>query len=322
MKKALLLSLLLLTLAGCGGGFRPDLRPQEPPEEPPPPITLAPLNYLVWYDLLTPANLDRSARTANTIMLRERNDEYLGFLNAGYRYAVVGCYGPEKAAKAARIVGAAKAAGMEVPYLLFLDEPALGGLSPAQVNSTYDLYRSALDSAGHRETKIAPMLSLSGQGPQAWDRWGLPKMDFIAHDSWYSGASNQIHLVRHRLIRFLEYCDSQGLGDREIFHTLKVFSAKKPGLDLEDLNPEWVLRQLRAAAGSGESGFVWLHPHTKKLAWVRCPPLPEKYLERTRAIAFYKMDGLTSDAEYVGTNTPWLIPALEDWARPRGLTLR
>lgn len=321
--RALFLAFLLLSLAGCWpGSYRAGLLRDEPPGEPLPPALAAPVKYLVWYDLLTPANLDRSARTANTIMLREREDEYLRFLNAGYRYAVVGCYGPEKATKAARIVGAAKAAGMEVPYLLFLDEPALGGLSLAQVNSAYDLYRSALDSAGHRETKIAPVLSLAGQGEFSWQRWGLPKMDFIAHDSWYSGASNQIHLVRHRLIRFLEMGDSQGLGDKEILHVIKVFSAKKPGLDLADLDPEWVLRQLRAATGSGRSEYVWLHPRTGKLSWVRCEPLPEPYLRRTRAVAFYKMDGIASDAQYVGANTPWLIQALEDWARPRGLTLR
>ena len=75
-------------------------------------------------------------------------------------------------------------------------------------------------------------------------------------------------------------------GPKPIIHVLKAWSKVPP--DLQRINPEWVLRQLRCVTGSGSSRFSWKHPKTGDVADVRVEPLPEKY--RPLAVLLYKMD--------------------------------
>ena len=130
---------LILLLASCAGA--PGTLPPAP--GPSPPLAAeAPVKHLFWYDLLNNSNLPAAARSTNTIMLRERLNEYALFLGAGFRYGIIGCYDRDGLPKAASLVSAAKAAGIQVKYLLFTDEPDLGSKTVAQVNALYDTYRS------------------------------------------------------------------------------------------------------------------------------------------------------------------------------------
>lgn len=224
------------------------------------------------------------------------------------------------------MVTAAKAAGIQVKYLLFTDEPDLGSKTVAQVNALYDAYRAALNAAGHQDVLIAPTFSLYGQAGTQWqweNYFSQPiKTDFICTDSWYTGASNQIHLVRDRFLRFVALFDQVNNSRLPLVHVLKAYSKKTPGLDLEHLSGEWIRRQLVATTGAdlGQVVYDWRHPVTGELTTVRLQPLPAELLARTVAIGLYKMDGRTSDADQFGANCPECIETVRAYAQPRGLT--
>ena len=289
----------------------------------------APLESLFWYDPCggtCAEHLQAVKRTSNMIMLRERLDEYRQLLGAGFKKAIVGCYGHEGWPKAARIVSEIKAAGLEVPYLLFADEPDLDeAVDMAWVEDLYRRYRTVLDQAGHSEVKLAPTWSLAGSGVRHWRvlfEWEfVPTFDFIATTGWYSADSSMIHLVRHRMLEFLEFLDGRGLDKLEIVPLLKVFSKQGEKQDWEDIYPEWVMRQLRCVTGSGTSQYSWTNPNTGDVALVTVEPMPEKYLARTKAVGFYKMDSRANlDTDKAGGNSPEIIDSLEGFARERGLT--
>ena len=136
---------LTLLLASCAGA--PGTLPPTPGPTPPLPAE-APVMHLFWYDLLNNSNLPAEARSSNMIMLRERLNEYAQFLGSGFRYGIIGCYDRDGLPRAASIVAAAKAAGIEVKYLLFTGEPDLGSKTVTQVNALCDTYRAALNKAG------------------------------------------------------------------------------------------------------------------------------------------------------------------------------
>ncbi len=295
------------------------------------PAQEAPLEGLFWYDPcggICTEHLEALKRTSNMIMLREREDEYRQFLHAGFKKGIVGCYGHEGWPKAARIVSEIKEAGMEVPYLLFSDEPDLDeNLSMAQVDDLYRRFRTVLDEAGHTEVKLAPTWSLAGTGPRHWQvlfEWEFaPRFDFIATTGWYSADSTMIHLVKDRMEKFLGFLDGRGLDKLEIMPLLKAFSKKGDKQDLEDIYPEWVMRQLRCVSGSGNSEFDWINPNTGDMARVKVEPMAGKYLERTRTVGFYKMDSRTNeDTSKAGGNSPEIIDALAEFAAERGLDYR
>ena len=288
----------------------------------------APLQALFWYDPCggtCSEHLEALKQTSNLIMMREREDEYRLLLHTGYKRAIVGCYGHEGWPKAARVVSEIKAAGMEVPYLLFLDEPDLDeNLSMAEVDDLYRRYRTVLDEAGHTEVKLAPTWSLAGTGARQWQvlfEWEfVPRFDFIATTGWYSADSSMIHLVKHRMVQFLSFLDGRGLDQMEIMPLLKAFSKQGEKQDWEDIYPEWVLRQLRAVSGSGVSQYDWTNPNTGDVARVTVEPLDQKYLQRTKAVGFYKMDSRPNeDTDKAGGNSPEIIDTLAGFARERGL---
>lgn len=321
---SLILVGLIILLTSCAGG--PGVVPPTPGPDPPPVAAEAPVKFIFWYDLLNNSNLPAAARSTNTIMLRERLNEYALFLGSGFRYGIIGCYDRDGLSKAASIVAAAKAAGIQVKYLLFTDEPDLGSKTVDQVNALYDAYRALLDAAGHQDVLIAPTFSLYGQPGTQWqweNYFDQPiKTDFICTDSWYTGASNQIHLVRDRFIRFVAQFDRVNNSRLPLVHILKAYSKKTPGLDLEHLSGEWIRRQLVVTTGAdlGPVAYDWRNPVTGQLTTVRLQPLPAELLDRTKAIGLYKMDGRTSDADRFGANCPECIETVRAYAHPRGLT--
>ena len=316
---------LIVLLTSCAGG--PGGIPPAPGPDPPPVSAEAPVAHLFWYDLLNNSNLPAAARSTNTIMLRERLNEYAQFLGSGFKYGIVGCYDRDGLPKAASLVSAAKAAGIQIKYLLFTDEPDLGSKTVAQVNALYDAFRAVLDRAGHQDVLIAPTFSLYGQPGTKWqweNYFSQPiKTDFICTDSWYTGASNQIHLVRDRFISFVAKFDRVNGSRLPLVHILKAYSKKTPGLDLEHLSGEWISRQLRVTTGAdlGPVAYDWRHPVNGRLTTVKVRPLPADLLARTVAIGLYKMDGRTSDADRFGANCLDCIDAVESYAKPRGLAL-
>ena len=294
----------------------------------PAPAQEAPLEGLFWYDPcggVCTEHLEALKRTSNLIMLREREDEYRQFLHAGFKKAIVGCYGHEGWPKAARIVSEIKEAGLEVPYLLFSDEPDLDeNLSMAEVDDLYRRFRTVLDEAGHTEVKLAPTWSLAGTGPRQWQvlfEWEfVPRFDFIATTGWYSADSTMIHLVKDRMENFLAFLDGRGHGRMEIMPLLKAFSKQGDKQDWEDIYPEWVMRQLRCVGGSGNSVYDWINPNTGDVATVTVEPMAQEYLERTKTVGFYKMDSRPNeDTEKAGGNSPEIIEALAGFAAKRGL---
>jgi|GEM_PF-3458273 len=318
-----LVGLVVLLTACAGRNHRPAPAPSPGPA--PPVSAEAPADQVFWYDLLNASNLPAAARSSNTVMLRERLNEYGQLLGSGFRQGIVGCYDRDGLPRAASIVTAAKAAGIAVKYLLFSDEPDLGSKTPAQVNALYDAYRAALDAAGHRDVLIAPTFSLYGQAGTAW-QWetyfSQPiKADFICTDSWYTGAANQIHLVRDRFIRFAALFDRVNNSRLPLVHILKAYSRNTPGLDLEDISGEWIRRQLVATTGAdlGPVVYEWRNPETGELAAVTLQPLPAELLARTKAVGLYKMDGRTDDADRYGANCKDCVDTVEGYARPRGL---
>jgi len=317
---------LAILLTSCGGGPGV-LSPPSPGPSPPPSSIEAPVEQIFWYDLLDTSNLPAAARSSNTIMLRERLNEYARFLGSGFGYGVIGCYDQDGLPRAASMVTAAKAAGIQVKFFLFTDEPDLGSKTPAQVNALYDAYRAALDSAGHQDVLIAPTFSLYGQAGTKW-QWETyfsqpVKTDFICTDSWYTGAGNEIHLVRDRFIRFVAQFDRINGSRLPLVHILKAYSKKTPGLDLEHLSGEWVRRQLAVITGADLDPVVydWRHPVTGLLTTVNVQPLPADFLARTIAVGLYKMDGRTSDADRYGANCPDCVEAVRNYALGRGLTI-
>lgn len=294
----------------------------------PVPAEEAPLDGLFWYDPCSGAcneHLEPLKRTSNILMMRERQDEYRLLLHTGFKRAIVGCYGHDCWPKAARVVGEIKDAGMEVPYFLFSDEPDLDEtISMAEVDDLYRRYRTVLDEAGHTEVKLAPTWSLAGSGTRHWQvlfEWEfVPRFDFIATTGWYSADSTMIHLVKDRMEKFLAFLDGRGHDNLEIVPLLKAFSKQGDKQDWEDINPEWVMRQVRVVSGSGNSIYDWTNPNTGDVARVTVTPMDQKYLDRTKAIGFYKMDSNPNeDTDKAGGNSPEIIDTLAGFASERGL---
>lgn len=328
LSRILFLLSLILLLASCGGGGGIGPTPQPPPTPPPPLQSEAPVKYLFWYDPGTTANLPNLYQTSNTIMLRRRNGEYGQFLSSQFKMAVIGCYDQDGLNDVVGIVEAAKAAGKSPILVLFTDEPDLGSKTPAQINDLYAAYRVYLNSAGHSDVLLAPTFSLYGTPGTAWqweNYFSVPiRTDVIVTDSWYTGASNEIHLVRDRFIRFVAQYDRVNNTRLPIVHVLKAFSYKAAGLDSEDITGEWLRRQLVATTGASNFGpvtYEWHNPTTGELANITLLPLPRSLLQRTIGIGLYKYAGYTSDADHIGQNCPSCRETIRNYALSRGLTI-
>lgn len=306
----------------------------KPPAKKPKPEPKRITRYLGWYDVGHPsaqfAHLDKARRSSNLMYMRVRFDEFSHLIPrakaGGFTAVILG--GDEenipRTAAAARVV---VDSGLNLIGIIYADEPDLGppivqGRSMTQrLTHLYQALKAELAKVSLSHLPIAANWSLAAPEPWTWrkrlDKQGLPPQDMYVTDSWYTGRQNDLHLVRHRTIEWLDYM-FQRAGPKPIIHVLKVFSRVPP--DVDRINPEWVLSQLRCVVGTGSSSYNWQNPRTGDRAQVTVAPLPRKY--QALAVLLYKMDPTrNADTSEAGGNRPDIIEAVARFAKPLGLTV-
>jgi len=320
---------LILALLPAACGSEPD-PPAKKPEPEPEPVT----KYLGWYDVGHPsaqfAHLDKARRSSNLMYMRVRFDEFTHLipraLANGFKSVILGGDEeniPRTAAAARAIVGS----GLNLVGIIYADEPDLGPPLIQNRNMTqrlthlYQALKAELAKVGLEKVPIGANWSLAAPEPWTWrkrlDAYGVPPQDMYVTDSWYTGRENELHLVRHRAIEWLDYM-FQKSGPKPIIHVLKAFSRVPP--DVHQINPEWVLSQLRCVVGTGSSSYNWQNPQTGDRAAVQVAPLPREY--RGLAVLLYKMDPTrNADTSEAGGNRPDIIEAVAQFAKPLGLTV-
>ena len=323
---ALLLAALLL-----GGCKAEDKAPQKKPAPKPALKT----KYLGWYDIGPPSDLfcciEAAARSSNLMYMRVRDNEFADLVHkakeGGWPAVLLG--GDEN--DLFRTAVAAKAvvdAGLNLIGIIYQDEPDLAAPVIRDRNLTqhltfyYQTLKAELKKQGLEHIPVAANWSLASPPPWTWkkkmEEFGVPPMDMYVTDSWYSARDDELHLVRHRTVEWLDYMFAKS-GPKPIIHVIKAWSKVPP--DLQRITPEWVLRQLRCVTGAGQSQFSWKHPKTGDVADVKVEPLPEKY--RPLAVLLYKMDPTRNeDTDEAGGNRPDIIDAVARFAKPRGWTVK
>lgn len=335
MKRIILVIILCLALAlaGCGGGsVKIPGQPQIPPAEVGVESTIT--NSLFWYDPLTDRDQWRCwskvRQTSNALFayLPDLPDLLARYSLEGWPRMILGGSGEEIDRTADAAAAIIRAGYPHDLYIFAWDEPDLGakvinGKTYVQVlTHQYNALAGALAARGIRaRCKIGPVWSVASAPPWDWrsqfEAFGLPPMDFIAIDGWYTGAANELHLVRERNLQFIDYIQER-LGELPKIHILKVFSRVPP--DLEEISPEWVLRQLKLVTGTGTSTYEWTNPNYGDTSTIVLEPIPPKY--RGETLGFFVMsDDPRGDVRFAGCNRPDVLDAIRSWAKPRGLTM-
>lgn len=294
--------------------------------------------YLSWYDPMPDrGNIwqfwTQVRRTSNTlfIYLPDLGDLLHKLQVEQWPNVILGGSGEE----IDRTADAAKAifdAGFQGDLIVFYaDEPDLAGVKvkgrnfTENLNHMYDALAGALAARGIRDRcKLTFVWSLAGTPPYTWRRrmeeFGIPKMDVIATDGWYTGSSNELHLVKHRAIQFFEYLFEKGdhFKEMDILHVIKVFS--DPDMDHEPLNARWVKMQMDLVTGLGTSKYMWTNPNFGDTSEITLEPLEPKY--QGENLMFFLMDSTPrGDVELAGGNCPEVINAIAEYAKPRGWTM-
>ncbi len=316
---------LVLMLGGCGVK-------EEPPSRPEP---VSKTRYLGWYDIGPSSNLfcciDKAARSSNLMYMRVRGNEFSDLIHKakeGNWPAVILGGDEEDHFRTATAAKAIVDSGLNLIGIIYQDEPDLAAPVIRNRNLTqhlthhYNALKVELNKLGLGRIPIAANWSLASPPPWTWkkklDQFGVPPMDMYVTDSWYSARDNELHLVRHRTVEWLDYMFAKS-GPKPIIHVLKAWSRVPP--DIQKITPEWVLRQLRCVTGTGASRFSWTHPRTGDVADVKVQPLPPKY--RPLAVLLYKMDPTRNqDTDQAGGNRPDIVDAVAKFAKPRGWTVR
>ncbi|MBW1712493.1 MAG: hypothetical protein JRJ59_05040 [Deltaproteobacteria bacterium] len=290
--------------------------------------------YLGWYDVGPPHNQygywAAARRTSNLVYMRVARNEFADLIPKaqaeGWKGVILAGHEREHArtAEAARAI---VRAGLNLVAIIYSDEPDLAAPILRNQNMTqhlthhYNALKAELKARGLDQIPIGATWSLAAIPPWTWkrrlERFGTPPQDVFITDSWYSGKDDELHLVRQRTVDWLDYMKSK-LGPKPIIHVIKAWSRVPP--DLQEIHPEWVLRQLKCVTGTGSSTYRWQNPRTKDVAQVTVQPLEAKY--QGLAVLMYKMDPTRNqDTQSAGGNQPEIIKAVASYAKPRGWTM-
>lgn len=304
------------------------------------------VDWIGWYDIthyLTPPGTwyNEAARSSNCMYMRVTRSEYVNLIPMAVanNWPYVVLYARERdddgTPHIAESVAAAQqvvAAGLNLVAMVLTDEADLGPEYPHGLNMTdylnqeYNLYRTAMDAAGLSSVPIATTNWSCAADPVqtlTWDQriaaWGVPITDIHMTDGWYSGDSTSLHLVKSRYESWLAAMEAAN-GALPIINVIKAWS-KVVGdtLDLEDISPTWVERQLLVVAGLESVTYHWVNPGTGEEADVTVEPLPTS---QQGNILLYKMDStLSGDTDYAGGNRPDIVDKVREIALPQGWTI-
>jgi len=332
-RTCLLCSAILLAGGACGskgGKKRGKPKPTPTPAPPVPPKTRT--RYLGWYDLTHPSMpvdtwLGEAARSSNLMYMRVDRGEYSQLIPKAVAQgwpAVILMAREEHYEETAQAARAVVDNGLNLLGVIAIDEADLRAPMIRQnVNLTqflthvYHSQKQALADVGLAHIPVANTTwSLASPPPWTWkdklNAFGVPLTDLFVTDGWYSRPT-EIHLVRHRAIEWLDTMRA-ALGDKPIIHVLKAWSRVPP--DLEEITPEWVLRQLRCVTGLGTSEYDWTNPNTGEVAHVVVEPLSPEFQGE---VLLYKMDPVPSDdSRWAGGNRKDVVDAVRELALPQG----